>query len=103
MNLVFASILLTGIYKGKGFLKYIFKSAIVMSDEAWKILSFRFAFFFIFLACLNEVVWRNFTEEFWVSFRAFGFSAATILFIISQAPFLHKNIIEEEKNDENNI
>ena len=93
VNVVFALILLGGLLRGKGLLKYMFESAMQMPDSAWKTFSLRWAIFFLVLAVANEVVWRNFPESFWVSFKVFGLMGATILFVFSQIPFLQKNII----------
>ena len=85
VNLVFAMILLGGVYISKrGLLKYVLDVAFALTDEGWCILSRRWGFFFLFLACLNECIWRNFPTEFWVNFKVFGMFSLTILFAISQ-------------------
>ena len=40
-----------------------------MNEEGWKKLNYRWAYFFIFLAFLNELVWRTQTESIWVNFK----------------------------------
>lgn len=97
LNLVFAIILFSGLIKKKGFIKYMLGQSIKMSDEYWQILSFRFALFFIFLAVLNEIIWRNFSENFWVNFKLFGLIPVVFLFILTQMPFILKH-----QNDEKN-
>lgn len=85
VNLVFASILLGGVvFARRGLLKYVLDVAFSLSDAGWLILSRRWGFFFVFLAGLNEIIWRNFSEDFWVSFKVFGMFTLTILFAISQ-------------------
>ncbi|MDX2095751.1 MAG: septation protein A [Alphaproteobacteria bacterium] len=85
VNLVFAAILLGGvlIYK-RGLLKYVLDMAFTLTDEGWRVLSRRWGFFFLFLAALNETIWRNFSTEFWVNFKVFGMFTLTIAFAISQ-------------------
>lgn len=92
VNLLFAAILLIGAAMKKGMLKYLMGSAIEMNDKAWLKFSIRWGFFFIFLALVNEVVWRSFEEDFWVKFKVFGMLPLTMLFVASQIPFLKKNI-----------
>jgi intracellular septation protein len=99
VNIAFSSILFIGLMKGRGLLKYMFESAMKMSDDAWKTFSFRWAVFFLVMAAANEVVWRNFSTDLWVQFKVFGLMGSTLVFVISQIPFLQKNIIEEEKKD----
>lgn len=85
LNAVFASILLTGVYGfRKGLLKYVLDVAIQLSEAGWLILSRRWGFFFLFLAGLNELVWRSFPTEFWVNFKVFGMFTLTIAFALSQ-------------------
>jgi intracellular septation protein len=46
--------------------------------------------FFFALAILNEIVWRNFSTDFWVSFKVFGVVPLTFLFGAAQYPLLTK-------------
>lgn len=85
INLLFASTLLIGAYGfKKGLLKYILDVALHLTDEGWIKLSARWGFFFLFLAGLNEVIWRSFPTEFWVNFKVFGMFTLTMLFALSQ-------------------
>lgn len=91
INLVFATVLFAGVFKKKGFVRYLLGSEIDMSDKAWEVLSLRFAYYFLFLAGLNEYIWRNFSENFWVNFKLFGMIPISFVFIFSQIPFIYKN------------
>lgn len=91
VNLIFASILLGGVYFKKSLLKYVLGSALSLGDAGWRILSLRWGMFFIFLAGLNEFIWRNFSTDFWVNFKVFGMFTLTILFTISQMPLIKKH------------
>lgn len=91
VNLVFAGVLLGGVYFGKrGLLKYVLDVAFSLTPEGWLVLSRRWGFFFMFLAGLNEFIWRNFSTEFWVSFKVFGMMTLTIAFAISQIKLVEK-------------
>ena len=61
-----------------------------MNDDGWKKLNLRWAYFFIFLAALNELVWRTQTEELWVSFKVWAILPITLLFTIMQIPLINK-------------
>lgn len=81
VNSLFATTLLVGAYGyGRGFLRYVLDVAIHLTDEGWLILSRRWGFFFLFLAGLNEVIWRNFPTDFWVDFKVFGMFTLTMVF-----------------------
>lgn len=94
VNSIFASILITGLLTGRLFLKFLLDSALQMNDDAWKNFTYRWIGFFIFLAILNEVVWRTQTTDFWVGFKLWGVFPITILFAIAQTPFLLKHQIK---------
>ena len=64
----------------------MFDGALHLTAEGWRKLTWSWAFFFLFLAALNEPVWRTQTTEHWVTFKSFGFLPLTILFAVAQAP-----------------
>jgi len=94
VSLIFAAILLFGVFRKQGYLKKVLGSKIDMHDHAWIELSKRFALLFIFLAVLNEIVWRVYSESTWVTFKVFGISIITCIFILAQAPFFNKNKLQ---------
>ena len=91
VNFLFAIVLIVGkrIFK-KNFLKIMLNNAIQLNDEGWDKLNYRWATFFLFLAFLNELVWRTQTESFWVSFKVWGILPLTIIFTASQLPLIKK-------------
>jgi len=91
VNGLFAFTLFTGLLFGRAFLKYLFGPVFQLDDEGWTKLSFRWACFFVFMAILNEIVWRTQTESFWVSFKVFGNMPITIVFALSQLPLIQKH------------
>ena len=54
----------------------------------------RWILFFLFLAILNEIVWRTQTEVFWVNFKVWGLLPITFLFTILQIPLMNKYKID---------
>jgi intracellular septation protein len=74
-----------------------------MQEEGWRKLTLRWAFFFLFMAMLNEVVWRNFPEEWWVTFKVFGIIPLTFLFMMAQMGLLQKYQISEEVCEEGRL
>ena len=88
---LFAIVLIVGkrIFK-KNFLKIMLNNAIQLNDEGWDKLNYRWATFFLFLAFLNELVWRTQTESFWVSFKVWGILPLTIIFTASQLPLIKR-------------
>jgi intracellular septation protein len=99
VNTIFSLVFITAYAIKKPFVKHVFGEAMEMPDNAWLTLSIRFGIFFLTLATINELIWRNFSEEFWVSFKVFGFLPISIIFTMSQLPFMlrHSNLKEKHK------
>lgn len=91
VNTLFAAVLFGGLAYGRSWLKYLFGEAFKLTEDGWRLLTFRWACFFVVLAILNEVVWRNTTTEFWISFKLFGIMPLTMIFAISQIGLLKKH------------
>jgi intracellular septation protein len=98
INLIFGAVLIYGCYFKKPMLSYLLGEQIKMSFENWQILSWRWAGFFIGLAILNEIIWRNFSTDFWVQFKVFGMMTISMIFTISQIPFILKSQAKFIKN-----
>ena len=91
VNIIFAVILVvSNIYFNKNFLKLFLQTAFQLNDEGWKKLNLRWAYFFIFLAILNEIVWRTQPEATWVNFKVWGMLPITIIFTAMQMPLINK-------------
>jgi intracellular septation protein len=88
VNLLFASILFGGLLMGHSLIKYLFGEVFRLQDRGWQLLTFRWACFFVFLAILNEVIWRSFSTDFWAGFKLFGVMPITMIFAISQLGLL---------------
>ncbi len=90
VNGLFAAILFVGLATGRLFLKIVFGEVMRLTDQGWRILTFRWAFFFVFLAGLNEVMWRFFSTDTWVAFKVFGIMPLTFIFALCQIGILKK-------------
>ena len=90
LYLLFGAALFAGMWLKKPLLKILFDGALHVTEEGWRKLTWRWAFFFIALAVLNEVVWRTQTTELWVKFKTFGFMPITLLFALAQTPLIMK-------------
>ncbi len=99
VNILFAVILFGGLLAGKSLLKPLFGAAVQLTERGWRILTIRWAIFFVVLAVLNEIVWRSFSTDFWVSFKLFGIMPLTFLFAAAQTPLFLR---EQEDADDTN-
>ncbi len=91
INVLFAAILLFGKYfTKKSILKILLNNAIKLNEEGWNKLSYRWIYFFISVAFLNEIIWRTQSEAFWVNFKVWGLIPISILFAASTVPIIKK-------------
>jgi len=91
INILFAGILFFGKYfTKKPLLKIFFQNSLNLADEGWEKLTYRWVYFFLFVAVLNEFVWRTQTEAFWVNFKVWGLLPISFLFVASQIPLINK-------------
>jgi intracellular septation protein len=90
VNGLFAAILFGGLLTKRLFLKVVFGDVMQLSEEGWRVLTLRWTLFFVFLALLNELVWRSFSTDTWVAFKVFGIMPITFLFALAQVGILKK-------------
>ncbi|MEQ8443108.1 MAG: septation protein A [Alphaproteobacteria bacterium] len=96
VQVLFAGVLFGGMLFNKLPLKLLMGRTHAMPDGAWRTLTLRFAIFFIVMAALNEAVWRTQTESFWVSFKVFGITALTFVFVATQIPFMMRHAVHTD-------
>ena len=96
INILFAGVLFFGKYfTKKSLLKILFQNSLNIKDEGWEKLNYRWICFFIFVAILNEIVWRTQSEIFWVNFKVWGLLPISFVFAASQVPLINKYKLKE--------
>ena len=100
VNVMFGSVLLGGMLFGQSLLKYVFGDVYKLKPGGWSALTLRWGLFFFVLAIINEVVWRNFSTDFWVAFKVWGIMPLTIVFSLFQLPLLTKFALVPEPTEE---
>lgn len=96
INTLFGGVLLGGLWFGKSLLGYVFDSAFSLDAEGWRKLTLRWGLFFLFLAILNEIVWRSFSTDTWVAFKVWGIMPITLIFTFSQMPLIMRHSLDEK-------
>ncbi len=91
VNSLFACILFGALMSRRPLLKYVIGDVFQLTEQGWAVLTFRWALFFTFLAVLNEVVWRNFSESFWLGFKIWAIIPLTMIFAASQVGLLRRH------------
>ncbi|TDX65806.1 intracellular septation protein [Methylosinus sp. sav-2] len=97
---LFGSALLGALWFDKLLLPAVFESAFRLDDAGWRKLTWRWAFFFFFLALLNEFVRRSVATDVWVNFKVFGILPLTLLFAFAQIPLMMRHEQKEDAGEE---
>jgi intracellular septation protein len=98
---LFAVVLFVGLRRGKPMLRYLLQSAFEgLTDEGWLKLSRNWAFFFVFLAVLNEVLREVLTFGGWLQAKLWLFTGLSFLFTFAQIPMVLRHGMGEEAKTE---
>lgn len=91
-------LLLGGLLFNRLFIKYVFAEAFDLNEEGWRKLTWRWGIFALLLAALNEVVWRNFSNNVWMIAHVWGIMGLIFLFALAQTPLVlrHDNSAGKE-------
>ncbi|MGP1394414.1 MAG: septation protein A [Inquilinaceae bacterium] len=99
VNLLFASVLFVGLALRRRYLKLVMGSVLQIDDDGWRRLTWRWAVFFVVLAILNEIVWRNFSTDAWVNFKVFGLMPLSMVFGLAQVPLILRHQLPEPEGE----
>jgi intracellular septation protein len=91
---LFAGVLGGGLLLGRSFIALLFDQMFNLTPQGWRILTFRWALFFLAMAVLNEAIWRTQSTDVWVAFKAFGVIPLTMGFAIAQMPLVKRYHVE---------
>lgn len=113
INMLWASVIFGGLMFGVNIWKIVFQAVFDLPDHVWRIFAIRWGLFFVFLAVLNEVVWRwsavlpgadplafypAVTEQpdFWMGFKVWGVLPITFAFTMLNLPLLQKYMADDK-------
>ena len=91
---MFAVVLGGGLLFGRSFIAIMFDQMFNLTPKGWRLLTLRWALFFLGMALLNEFIWRTQTTDFWVAFKAFGVIPITMAFAMLQMPLIKRHHLE---------
>lgn len=103
---LFAAILFGGLAFGRPMLRDLLQAAFDgLDDTGWLKLSRNWAWFFLFLAVLNEILRHYFNKdnggfETWLTIKVWGVTALSFLFTFAQVPMLMRHGMGETAEPE---
>ncbi len=92
LDIAFGTALLIGLAIGKSPIKLVLGDTLKLSEQGWLKLTLRYGIFFLFLAALNETVWRTQSDATWALFRFPGALIISVLFSLTQIPMMFKEV-----------
>ena len=98
VNVFFGAVLLIGLAFGRSLLAYVFDAAFALDAQGWRKLTMRWGLFFLFLAALNELVWRTQSTDFWVAFKVWGTMPLTMIFALAQLPLMQRHMLADPED-----
>ncbi len=96
---LFGAILGGGLFFNRSFIAVLFDQMFNLTPVGWRQLTLRWALFFVFMAVLNEAIWRTQSTDFWVGFKAFGVIPLTMIFAMAQMPLIKRYHLEPNTAD----
>ena len=92
-----AAALFVGLFTGRPLLKMLLGSAYPgLSQRGWMLLTRNWAIFFVAMAVLNELVWRNSSTDFWIGFKIWAMLPLTFIFAAANVPMLMRHGLNVE-------
>src|SRR5512147_217218 len=91
---LFALVLGGGLLFGRSFIAIMFDQVFNLTPQGWRILTFRWALFFLGMAVLNDAIWRTQSTDVWVNFMMFAAVPLTMIFAIAKMPLTRPYQIE---------
>ncbi len=93
----FSAALFGGLAFNRPVLPILFDQAMALTEHGWRILTLRWAAFFLALAGLNEIVWRTQSTNVWAAFKFPGLFIIVLLFTLAQTPFVVRHRLSDEE------
>ncbi|MEX1024438.1 MAG: septation protein A [Planctomycetota bacterium] len=93
VNSLFAITLTVGLLLGRLFLKVLLGPVFPITDAGWRAMTVRWIGLFVALAIVNEIVWRNFSDDTWATWKVFGNLGLTLAFSVTLLPLLKKHAL----------
>lgn len=90
VGFTFSSILVTGLLLKRPLFKMLLGQSLNLTDQGWRVLTWLWLAYFVFISILNEYIWRNYSWDFWAGFKAFGLMPLTIVYAIPQMALLRR-------------
>jgi intracellular septation protein len=93
---IFAIILMTALVTREPLFKILLGQNLMLDEQGWRLLTWLWLAYFIFISVLNEFIWRNYSWEFWAAFKAFGLMPMTVAYALPQMWLMKRYQLHEK-------
>ena len=90
------TLLVSQAFFGKNLIKSMMGKQLALPEPVWRKLNLAWGLFFTLMGALNLYIGFNYSLNFWVNFKLFGFMGLMLAFVIGQSLFLSRYIKEAE-------
>jgi intracellular septation protein len=91
LTLIFAAAIAGGRFIGRNPLAALMGSQLRLDCAGWRKLSWLWVAMFVCSAIANEIAWRNLSTDAWVTFKVFGLTGISLVFVILTLPVIQKH------------
>ena len=91
LTLIFAAAIAGGRFIGRNPLAALMGSQLRLDYAGWRKLSWLWVAMFICSAIANEIAWRNLSTDAWVTFKVFGLTGISLVFVMLTLPVIQKH------------
>ena len=91
LTLIFAAAIAGGRFIGRNPLAALMGSQLRLDYEGWRKLSWLWVAMFVCSAIANEIAWRNLSTDAWVTFKVFGLTGISLVFVLLTLPVIQKH------------
>jgi intracellular septation protein len=84
--------LISKLFLKRNLIQTMLSQQLTLPEPAWDKLNIAWGLFFTVMGIINLIVAFNFSENFWVNFKLFGFMGLMLVFVIAQSVFLSRHM-----------
>ncbi len=95
LTVFLACLIAGGRLLGRNPLRAIMGSQINLTETGWRQISWLWIAMFTTTAIANEIAWRALSTNDWVTFKAFGITGISLIFMVASFPILSKQQVEK--------
>ena len=96
LTLIFAVVIAGGRSLGRNPLAALMGSQIQLDNEGWRKLSWLWVTMFVCSAIANEIAWRSLSTDSWVTFKVFGLTGISLIFVMLTLPVIQKHQLQDQ-------